>query len=36
MQKGKIAETGLAESLYQQPQSAYTRELVAAIPKGIF
>jgi peptide/nickel transport system ATP-binding protein len=35
MQKGKIAETGRAETLYQRPQSAYTRELVAAIPKGI-
>jgi peptide/nickel transport system ATP-binding protein len=36
MQKGKIAETGPAETLYQHPQSAYTRELVAAIPRGIF
>jgi len=36
MQKGSIVETGMAESLYQQPQSQYTRSLLEAIPKLYF
>lgn len=33
MNKGKIIETGEAESLYRQPQTDYTKQLLAAIPK---
>ncbi|WP_298717297.1 ABC transporter ATP-binding protein [Chitinophaga sp.] len=32
MQKGKIAEMGPAEEVYHRPASAYTKELIAAIP----
>jgi peptide/nickel transport system ATP-binding protein len=32
MNKGKIAEMGPAEEVYHRPQSAYTRQLIAAIP----
>lgn len=35
MYKGKIEEAGPAEEVYNSPQSAYTRQLIAAIPKGI-
>jgi peptide/nickel transport system ATP-binding protein len=35
MYKGKIEEAGLAGEVYHSPQSAYTRQLIAAIPKGI-
>jgi len=34
MQAGKIAEIGFAEQIYRQPQQAYTRELIAAVPTG--
>ena len=33
MQKGKIVETGPAETVYQHPQNSYTKELLSAIPK---
>ena len=33
MQAGKIVESGLAEDVYQRPQSAYTKSLLAAIPQ---
>jgi peptide/nickel transport system ATP-binding protein len=32
MNKGKIEEIGDAEKIYSEPQSAYTRKLLAAIP----
>lgn len=32
MNKGKIAEMGPAGEVYHRPQSAYTRQLIAAIP----
>lgn len=35
MYKGKIEEAGPAEEVYNSPQSAYTKQLIAAIPKGI-
>lgn len=35
MQKGKIVESGLSNQVYSNPQSAYTQQLIAAIPKGI-
>ncbi len=35
MQKGKIKETGDAEQIYHHPQNAYTRNLIAAVPRGI-
>lgn len=34
MNKGKIEELGEAEDVYRQPQSAYTRQLIYAIPTG--
>lgn len=34
MHNGKIVETGPADEVYNHPQSAYTRQLIAAIPKG--
>ena len=34
MREGKIVEYGAAETVYRQPQSDYTRQLIAAIPKG--
>jgi peptide/nickel transport system ATP-binding protein len=34
MHKGKIEETGLAEQVYNHPQSAYTQRLIASIPKA--
>ncbi len=33
MREGKIIESGNAEEVYQNPQSEYTRQLLAAIPK---
>lgn len=36
MNKGKIEETGWAEQVYAQPQSAYTQRLIASIPKPVF
>lgn len=35
MNKGKIVESGNAEDIYLRPQSAYTKKLIASIPKGI-
>jgi peptide/nickel transport system ATP-binding protein len=35
MNKGKIEETGQADEIYFNPQSAYTRNLIASIPKGV-
>ncbi len=35
MNKGKIVESGLAEAVYNNPQSSYTQRLIASIPKGI-
>jgi peptide/nickel transport system ATP-binding protein len=32
MNKGRIEESGDAESIYQHPQQAYTQKLIAAIP----
>ena len=32
MQQGKIVETGLTETLFKNPQHAYTRKLLAALP----
>ena len=34
MQNGKIVETGESDSIYLNPQTEYTRELINAIPKG--
>ncbi|PSB24698.1 ABC transporter ATP-binding protein [filamentous cyanobacterium Phorm 46] len=34
MNKGKIEEIGTAERIYRQPQQAYTKQLIAAIPAG--
>jgi peptide/nickel transport system ATP-binding protein len=34
MNKGKIEELGEAEQVYREPRSAYTRQLVNAIPAG--
>jgi peptide/nickel transport system ATP-binding protein len=34
MNKGKIEEIGDAEQVYRQPQSEYTRRLIASIPGG--
>jgi len=35
MNKGKIEETGAADSVYFNPQSDYTKRLIASIPKGV-
>jgi len=35
MQAGKIVEIGNADDIYQNPQQAYTKTLINAIPKGI-
>jgi peptide/nickel transport system ATP-binding protein len=35
MNKGKIEEMGMAEEVYTHPQRAYTKRLIAAIPKGL-
>jgi peptide/nickel transport system ATP-binding protein len=35
MNKGKIEELGEAEAVYSHPQSAYTKKLIAAVPRGI-
>lgn len=34
MNQGKIEELGDADEIYANPQSEYTRQLIAAIPKG--
>lgn len=36
MNRGKIEEMGTAESIYRNPQQAYTRQLISSIPKGEF
>jgi len=35
MNKGKIEETGAADNVYFNPQSDYTKRLIASIPKGV-
>lgn len=35
MNKGKIEEIGDADAVYFHPQQAYTKQLIASIPKGI-
>ncbi|MBW1293978.1 ABC transporter ATP-binding protein [Aquimarina litoralis] len=35
MNKGKIEEKGDADLIYENPQKAYTKKLIDAIPKGI-
>ena len=35
MNNGKIEESGKADDIYFNPQSAYTKKLIASIPKGI-
>jgi peptide/nickel transport system ATP-binding protein len=32
MQAGKIVESGDAEAVYNHPQTAYTKELIKAVP----
>ncbi|MGI9542586.1 MAG: ABC transporter ATP-binding protein [Cyclobacteriaceae bacterium] len=34
MKAGKIEEEGYPETIYEQPSSEYTKQLIAAIPKG--
>jgi peptide/nickel transport system ATP-binding protein len=34
MNKGKIIESGPADAIYFNPQSAYTKKLIASIPRG--
>ncbi len=36
MNKGQIVETGAADRVYLHPQSAYTQNLIASIPKGLY
>ncbi|RYY52826.1 MAG: ABC transporter ATP-binding protein [Chitinophagaceae bacterium] len=35
MQQGRIVESGPAEEVYNHPQTSYTRQLIASIPKGL-
>jgi len=35
MNKGKIEESGKADDIYFNPASAYTKKLIASIPKGL-
>jgi peptide/nickel transport system ATP-binding protein len=35
MNKGKIEESGQADDIYFNPQSAYTKKLISSIPQGI-
>ncbi len=35
MNKGKIEESGKADDIYFDPQSDYTKKLIASIPKGL-
>lgn len=35
MNKGRMEECGLADDVYLNPQSDYTRKLIAAVPKGV-
>ena len=34
MNQGKIEEMGLADDIYNNPQTEYTKKLIGAIPKG--
>ena len=34
MNQGRIIESGTPEQIFNQPQNDYTRDLIAAIPKG--
>jgi oligopeptide/dipeptide ABC transporter ATP-binding protein len=34
MNKGEIVERGSAEEIYANPQHPYTKQLLAAIPRG--
>jgi peptide/nickel transport system ATP-binding protein len=36
MNRGHIEETGAADEIYTHPRSAYTRQLIVAIPRAIF
>lgn len=36
MNRGHIEETGAADEIYTHPRSAYTRQLIDAIPRAIF
>lgn len=35
MNKGKIEESGMADEIYFNPRSDYTKKLIASIPKGL-
>jgi peptide/nickel transport system ATP-binding protein len=35
MNKGKIVESGPADSVYYNPQMEYTKKLIASVPKGL-
>jgi peptide/nickel transport system ATP-binding protein len=35
MHQGQVVERGLADDIYRNPQHAYTRQLLNAIPKGL-
>jgi len=35
MNKGKVIETGPADEVYFNPQSDYTKQLIASVPKGM-
>jgi len=35
MKSGKVVEYGPAEEIYKNPQTEYTKNLIAAIPKGL-
>jgi len=32
MQHGKVVESGATDEIYENPQTAYTRQLLAAVP----
>jgi peptide/nickel transport system ATP-binding protein len=34
MQEGKIEEMGDADQIYESPKTAYTKQLIEAIPEG--
>ena len=35
MNKGQIEEIGEADTIYRNPKTSYTQQLIDAIPKGI-